>query len=188
MKIVIIGAGAMGGLFAARLAAAGEDVSVVDVWAEHIEMIRTQGLILETEQGEVRANLAAVTRAEDLAACAGGVGNCWAKARVGRRRCDRNSDRNSEKTNDNVGERNLCMGIGFPGVRGDGNYIKRSPGLSPESVLVNGHKNEACRGRGRRSSEEDTPYLIGRPKQHYHLYETVQIVEPIELKTGCARW
>ena len=50
MKIVIIGAGAMGGLFAARLAAAGEDVSVVDVWAEHIEMIRTQGLILETEQ------------------------------------------------------------------------------------------------------------------------------------------
>ncbi|NMC32512.1 MAG: 2-dehydropantoate 2-reductase [Veillonellaceae bacterium] len=70
MKIVIIGAGAMGGLFAARLAAAGEDVSVVDVWAEHIETIRTQGLILKTEQGEVRANPAAVTRVEDLATSA----------------------------------------------------------------------------------------------------------------------
>ena len=71
MKIVIIGAGAMGGLFAARLAAAGEDVSVVDVWAEHIEMIRTQGLILETEQGDVRAKLAAAAyRSEDLDAVA----------------------------------------------------------------------------------------------------------------------
>ena len=70
MKIVIIGAGAMGGLFAARLAAAGEDVSVVDVWAEHVETIRTQGLILETGEGEVRTKPAAVTRVEDLAACA----------------------------------------------------------------------------------------------------------------------
>ena len=71
MKIVIIGAGAMGGLFAARLAAAGEDVSVVDVWAEHIETIRTQGLILETEQGDVRAKLAAAAyRSEDLDAVA----------------------------------------------------------------------------------------------------------------------
>ena len=70
MKIVIIGAGAMGGLFAARLAAAGEDVSVVDVWAEHVDTIRTQGLILETGEGEVRTKPAAVTRVEDLAACA----------------------------------------------------------------------------------------------------------------------
>ena len=70
MKIVIIGAGAMGGLFAARLAAAGEDVLVVDVWAEHVETIRTQGLILETGEGEVRTKPAAVTRVEDLAACA----------------------------------------------------------------------------------------------------------------------
>lgn len=66
MKIVIIGAGAMGGLFAARLAAAGEDVSVVDVWAEHVETIRTQGLILETGEGEVRTKPVAVTRVEDL--------------------------------------------------------------------------------------------------------------------------
>jgi 2-dehydropantoate 2-reductase len=70
MKIVIIGAGAMGGLFAARLAAAGEDVSVVDVWAEHVEAIRTQGLILETGEGVINALPAAASRGEDLAVAA----------------------------------------------------------------------------------------------------------------------
>ena len=70
MKIVIIGAGAMGGLFAARLAAAGEDVSVVDVWAEHVEAIRTQGLILETGEGVIKALPAAASRSEDLAVAA----------------------------------------------------------------------------------------------------------------------
>ena len=70
MKIVIIGAGAMGGLFAARLAAAGEDVSVVDVWAEHVEAIRTQGLILETGEGVINALPAAASRSEDLAVAA----------------------------------------------------------------------------------------------------------------------
>lgn len=66
MKIVIIGAGAMGGLFAARLAAAGELVSVVDVWQEHIDTINQQGLLLETAEGTVRAHPEAVSRVEDL--------------------------------------------------------------------------------------------------------------------------
>lgn len=66
MKIVIIGAGAMGGLFAARLAAAGEKVSVVDVWQEHIDTITKQGLSLETEDGTVVAHPTAVSGVEQL--------------------------------------------------------------------------------------------------------------------------
>jgi 2-dehydropantoate 2-reductase len=66
VKIVIIGAGAMGGLFAARLAAAGERVSVVDVWQEHIDTITKQGLSLETEEGTVVAHPVAVSGVEQL--------------------------------------------------------------------------------------------------------------------------
>ncbi len=66
MQIVIIGAGAMGGLFASRLSAAGETVTVMDVWQEHIERIRQQGLILEDEAGTFVSHPAAVTRVEDL--------------------------------------------------------------------------------------------------------------------------
>ncbi len=53
MKIVIIGAGAMGGLFAAHLVSAGEMVTVVDVWQEHIDAIKNHGLSLETGAGTV---------------------------------------------------------------------------------------------------------------------------------------
>ena len=66
MQIVIIGAGAMGGLFASRLSAAGETVTIMDVWQEHIETIRQQGLTLEDEAGTFVSHPAAVTRAEDL--------------------------------------------------------------------------------------------------------------------------
>lgn len=49
MNITIIGAGAMGGLFAARLASAGERVAVVDIWAEHIACINERGLTLHEQ-------------------------------------------------------------------------------------------------------------------------------------------
>lgn len=53
MRIVIIGAGAMGGLFASLLASAGETVTVVDIWQEHIDTIKKHGLSLETGTGTV---------------------------------------------------------------------------------------------------------------------------------------
>ncbi|MDH3379247.1 MAG: 3-hydroxyacyl-CoA dehydrogenase NAD-binding domain-containing protein, partial [Gammaproteobacteria bacterium] len=40
MKIAIIGAGAMGSVYAGLLADAGNDVAVVDIWAAHINAIR----------------------------------------------------------------------------------------------------------------------------------------------------
>lgn len=43
-RIVVLGSGAVGGYFGAHLALAGEDVTLVDPWPEHIEAIRRQGL------------------------------------------------------------------------------------------------------------------------------------------------
>ena len=44
MKIAVIGAGAMGSIYAGLLAAAGNEVWVVDIWQAHIDAIRKHGL------------------------------------------------------------------------------------------------------------------------------------------------
>lgn len=49
MKVVIIGAGAMGSLFGARMAEAGTEVWLHDVWAEHVLTINENGLSVEYE-------------------------------------------------------------------------------------------------------------------------------------------
>ena len=64
MRICIIGAGAIGGLLAARLAANGERVTVV-ARGEHLRAIAANGLRLITEEGEIEAP---VEVASDLAA------------------------------------------------------------------------------------------------------------------------
>ena len=53
MKIVVVGAGAMGSLYGGLLASAGEEVWLVDIWREHIEAIQARGLTIE-EQGRLR--------------------------------------------------------------------------------------------------------------------------------------
>lgn len=66
MNITIIGAGAMGGLFAARLASAGEQVAVVDIWAEHIACINEKGLTLhETDHSKIVAWPQAIGQPQD---------------------------------------------------------------------------------------------------------------------------
>src|SRR5512139_1781808 len=47
MKIVIMGAGAMGGLFGGLLAFSGEEVWLVDIRKEQVDVIRSVGLTLE---------------------------------------------------------------------------------------------------------------------------------------------
>jgi len=69
--IVIVGAGAMGCLFAARLAEQGARVTVVDVDGERLELIGRDGITLADDRGErslpVAASLAAhVTAPVDL--------------------------------------------------------------------------------------------------------------------------
>ena len=53
MKIAVVGAGAMGSLFGGRLAEAGEDVWLIDVWKEHVAAIQANGLGF-SEQGRTR--------------------------------------------------------------------------------------------------------------------------------------
>jgi 2-dehydropantoate 2-reductase len=56
--IVFIGAGAVGGYVGGHLTRAGEDVTLVDAWPEHVEAMRSNGLHLGGSQGEhvVRVN------------------------------------------------------------------------------------------------------------------------------------
>lgn len=47
MRIVVIGSGAMGGLFGAKLAATGNDVLLYDTWSEHVAAVERLGLSIE---------------------------------------------------------------------------------------------------------------------------------------------
>jgi 2-dehydropantoate 2-reductase len=60
-NVVIIGAGAMGSLYATLIARGGANVWIVDGWREHVEAIRSEGLRLSGISGDVRVGLAAYT-------------------------------------------------------------------------------------------------------------------------------
>ena len=65
MRFAVIGVGAIGGLLAARLARAGEDVSLVARGAQ-LNAIRAHGLRLIEEQGEFTVRAPATDRMADL--------------------------------------------------------------------------------------------------------------------------
>jgi 2-dehydropantoate 2-reductase len=67
MKIAVIGAGAMGGLFGARLAQAGEDVTLVDVAPQAVDAINANGVRLDEKSGGSQAiRVPAVTDPADV--------------------------------------------------------------------------------------------------------------------------
>ena len=73
MKICVIGCGAVGSLFAAHLARAGEvEVWAYDVWKEHVEAIRRTGLRL-SGAADFTARLNAISDAKDLPRCNYGI-------------------------------------------------------------------------------------------------------------------
>jgi 2-dehydropantoate 2-reductase len=73
MKICIIGCGAVGSLFAAHLAKAGEaEVWAYDVWKEHTDAIRAHGLRL-TGAAEFTAQLNATSNPSELPRCDYGI-------------------------------------------------------------------------------------------------------------------
>ncbi|HUG14804.1 MAG TPA: 2-dehydropantoate 2-reductase [Thermomicrobiales bacterium] len=53
MHIVVVGAGAMGGLLGTRLAASGQDVLLYDIWTEHVEAIERLGMSIEGLDGTI---------------------------------------------------------------------------------------------------------------------------------------
>jgi len=54
MRITIVGAGAIGGIAGAWMSMAGEDVTFVDTNREHIEHLRTRGLLIDGGRGDHR--------------------------------------------------------------------------------------------------------------------------------------
>ncbi len=61
MKIVVIGAGAMGGSYGGLLALAGHDVALIDTWSAHVDVINTKGLRVEGVLGDHCVRLPATT-------------------------------------------------------------------------------------------------------------------------------
>jgi 2-dehydropantoate 2-reductase len=68
MKIAIVGAGAMGSVYAGLLASAGNEVWVVDPWQEHVDAIRTGGLRVEGASGDRVVRIQATTDAAEAGA------------------------------------------------------------------------------------------------------------------------
>jgi len=66
MRIVMIGAGAMGSMFGARLARGGADVVLHDIDATHLAAIAAGGLRVSAPDGEVVLRLPVAARAEDV--------------------------------------------------------------------------------------------------------------------------
>ena len=70
MKIAIIGTGAMGSVYAALLADAGNEVWAIDVWREHVDAINANGLRLEGYSGDRRVtSIKASANASDAGTC-----------------------------------------------------------------------------------------------------------------------
>ena len=61
MKIAVIGAGAMGSVYAGILGDAGNDVWAVDTWPDHVEAIRARGLSVEGASGERTVRIGATS-------------------------------------------------------------------------------------------------------------------------------
>jgi 2-dehydropantoate 2-reductase len=67
-RVVIVGAGAMGGLFGGLLAEGGLDVTLVDVWRDHVQAINAQGLRIVGYGGDRAVRLRATGDAATLEA------------------------------------------------------------------------------------------------------------------------
>lgn len=65
-KVVVVGAGAMGGLFGGLLAEGGLDVTLVDAWPEHIAAIRRKGLRIVGVGGDRDIPVKATTDATEV--------------------------------------------------------------------------------------------------------------------------
>lgn len=69
MKIVVLGCGAMGSVYAGLLASGGHEVWAVDVWKEHIDAIRERGLRVEGASGDRTVRVRATTDANEVGPC-----------------------------------------------------------------------------------------------------------------------
>jgi 2-dehydropantoate 2-reductase len=69
MKIGIVGSGAMGSVYGALLADAGNELWLFDRWREHVEAMRACGLRCEGASGDRTVRVHATTRAAEAGPC-----------------------------------------------------------------------------------------------------------------------
>jgi 2-dehydropantoate 2-reductase len=69
VKIGVVGAGAMGSVYAGILGDAGHEVWAVDVWAEHVEAINRDGLTVEGASGKRTVRVRATSEPGDVGIC-----------------------------------------------------------------------------------------------------------------------
>ena len=69
MKIAIVGAGAMGSVYAGILGDAGNEVWAVDTWTEHVEAIRSGGLLVEGASGNRTVRVEATSDPAEVGVC-----------------------------------------------------------------------------------------------------------------------
>ena len=69
-KVAIVGTGAMGSVYAALMAEAGNEVWAVDTWTEHVDAINAIGLRVEGASGDrVVRGIRAVTELAEAEPC-----------------------------------------------------------------------------------------------------------------------
>jgi 2-dehydropantoate 2-reductase len=66
MRVAVVGAGAMGCLYGGHLAEAGVEVSLVDVWREHVDAINAKGLHIAGISGDRDVHVPATTKPETV--------------------------------------------------------------------------------------------------------------------------
>ena len=60
-KVAVLGAGAMGCLFGGLMAEKGLDVTLIDVWKEHVDAINSKGLKMDGHGGDRYIKIKATT-------------------------------------------------------------------------------------------------------------------------------
>jgi 2-dehydropantoate 2-reductase len=65
MKIAVLGAGAMGSMFGGRFAEGGHEVTLISTWAEHVDLVNREGLLLEGLGGDRRIGIRACLSAAE---------------------------------------------------------------------------------------------------------------------------
>jgi len=68
MKIAVMGAGAMGCLYGSDLAKGGNEVWMVDIWEEHVNKIKAEGLLMTTGEKKEHVKLNATTDPKEVGA------------------------------------------------------------------------------------------------------------------------
>ncbi len=69
MRIAVLGAGAMGSVYAAHFAEAGHEVWAIDTWAQHVDEINANGLTLTGFTGDRTVQLQGRTSLEGVGTC-----------------------------------------------------------------------------------------------------------------------